>query len=188
MQILLRVLLALLTIRPDKIQPRIARAIHHYAVDDRLRLIVRELPDVESAGRADRFIEAAIAAQTEHVPASLLVSLGWGESRFDPAAQPACGVMQVYPQDLDEPEPQTACTRWRSDIDAGVAAGVHEIEIMLADKRVRGDLRTALLYRACGNSAFDGTCDAKKYTWVTYAMDRWRAIAARASRDVVPGV
>jgi len=185
MQILLRILLALGSISPKKIQQRISFALHHVADNARLHEVARGLPDVEPE-KADRFVDAAIAKQTSQVPASLLVALGWGESRFDEQAQPACGVMQVYPQDLDE-SPAT-CVHWRTNVAAGMEAGVREIEMMLADNRVRGDLQKALLYRACGNRAFDGTCDAKKYTWVTAAIARWHAIAARSSRDLIPDV
>lgn len=135
------------------------------------------LPDVDHPGMIDPFVNVALDEQTSRVPAALIVSLGWGESRFDPAAQPACGAMQVYPNDLNQP--RSRCAEWRKDLRAGVHAGVREIEMMLADKRVRGDLRRALLYRACGNKAFDGTCDPKKYAWVDAAIARWHALEAR---------
>lgn len=186
MQIVLKILLALTSIKPAKIQQHVAYELHHYADEARLHDVARELPDVTSPDLADRFVDAAIAKQTRRVPASLLVALGWGESRFDMNAQPACGVMQVYPHDLDEP--QAACVIWRSDLLAGVDAGVREIEVMLADTRVHGDMQRALLYRACGNRAFDGTCDPRKYAWVKSAMTLWHAIAARSSRDLIPGV
>lgn len=142
-----------------------------------LHSTARELPDV-ARDLVDPFVDVALDEQTQRVPAALLVSLGWGESRFDPDAQPACGAMQVYPNDLDEP--QSSCAEWRKDLRAGVRAGVREIEMMLADKRVRGDMRKALLYRACGNKAFDDTCSAAKYAWVDAAIARWRALERRA--------
>lgn len=145
----------------------------------------RKLPDVTSHDLVDRFVDVAVELQTPHVPAALLVALAWGESRFEASARPACGVMQVYPHDLGEPA--TACAEWRSDSRAGVRAGVREIELMLNDKRVRGDMRRALLYRACGNKAFDGSCSAKKRAWVTASMVRWHALAARVRQALVSG-
>jgi len=186
MQLLLQILLALVTARPDRVQHRVMFALHHIADDARLHEVARDLPDVAAPEMAANFVDAAIALQTPRVPASLLVALAWGESRFDLNAQPACGVMQVYPHDIYEPP--SACALWRRDLRAGVRAGVREIEMMLADRRVHGDMRTALLYRACGNSAFDGSCDEKKYVWVTDAMTRWQYISARATRDLLPGV
>lgn len=144
----------------------------------RLYAGANDLPDVDPA-KTNLFVTIALDEQMPRVPAALLVSLGWGESRFDPAAQPACGAMQVYPKDLDEP--QSRCAEWRKDLRAGIRAGVREIEVMLADKRVRGDLKRALLYRACGNAAFDGTCDAKKYAWVNAAIARWHALERHAT-------
>lgn len=189
MQILLRILFALVTAKPERIEQRIAFALHHFSDDVRLHEIARALPDVATPDWSESFVDAAIAAQTPRVPASLLVALGWGESRFDTNAQPACGVMQVFPHDLGEPP--SACAHWRKDLRAGVEAGVREIEMMLADKRVHGNMTLALFYRACGNSAFDGTCDAnkpEKRVWVATAMARWHDIAARSSRDLIPGV
>lgn len=156
---------------------RVAAAV--YGVDPDAKYL-REgahelLPDVDAPDRIDHFVEAALTAQTSRVPAALLVALAWGESRFDSAARPACGVMQVYPRYLDEPA--SACDEWRRDLRAGVRAGVREIELMLDDKRVHGNMRRALLYRACGNSAFDGSCSKAKRSWVTAALARWRALS-----------
>lgn len=142
-----------------------------------LHATANALPDVDHPKMTDPFLVAALNEQTPHVPAALIVALGWGESRFDPAARPACGAMQVYPNDLDEP--WSRCAEWRKDLRAGVHAGVREIEMMLADRRVHGNMRLALLYRACGNAAFDGTCVPGKYAWVDAAIARWRALAGR---------
>lgn len=144
----------------------------------RLHAGAHDLPDTDPKS-ADLFVEVALEEQTSRVPAALLVSLGWGESRFDPTARPACGALQVYPNDLGEPP--SRCVEWRKDLRAGVRAGVREIEMMLADKRVRGNLRRALLYRACGNAAFDNTCAAGKYVWVDAAIARWRALEGRST-------
>ena len=189
MHILLRILLATVAPASDvdvdaaQIQRRVSEAVRRLCDAWHLHEAARALPDVADPSLTDQFVNAAIDLQTPRVPAALIVAIGWGESRFESSAQPACGAMQVYPHDLGEP--QAACAEWRRDLRAGVRAGVREIETMLADKRVRGDMRRALLYRACGNKAFDGSCDAKKHAWVTAAVARWRSLASR--RASVPG-
>ncbi len=140
-----------------------------------LRSQAHKLPDVD-AKQLDDFIDAAAQEETKKVPAALLTSLAWAESRFKPDATPACGVMQVYPHDIDRP--QSDCDVWRKDVRAGVHAGVVEIEMLLADRRVNGDMFRALMYRACGNVFFDGTCDVKKERWVNAAIARWRWLEA----------
>lgn len=189
MQILLRSLLAIITTasggEADKLQHSVSEALHRVYEAWSLHDAARKLPDVASPDLVDQFVDVALELQTRRIPAALLVSLAWGESRFDASARPACGVMQVYPHDLGEP--MTACAEWRRDLHAGVRAGVREIELMLADKRVGGDMRRALLYRACGNKAFDGSCDAKKYAWVTASVARWYALTAKTRRTLVPG-
>lgn len=145
----------------------------------RLWGMAHEMPDVDHPEMIDPFVTAALAEETPNAPAALLIALGWGESRFDPRAQPACGAMQVYPNDLDLP--WSKCEEWRKDLRAGVRTGVLEIEIMLADKRVAGNLYRALLYRACGNSAFNGTCNPNKYAWVDLALARYHALERGSS-------
>jgi hypothetical protein len=174
MHVLLQILLAIVTSARG--------AVHRVHDGWVLHTTARQMPDVEHPELVDTLVDAAIRLQTPRVPAALIVALAWAEARFDPMAKPACGVMQVYPKDLDEP--QTSCARWRNDLEAGVAAGVREIEVMLADKRVHGNLRNALLYRACGNSAFDGTCDDKKYVWVTNAINLWQVIEPRHAKTL----
>lgn len=140
----------------------------------RLRAAALSLGDVRPAD-VDAFVSAAMDEQTASVPAALLVALGWGESRFDASAGPACGAMQVYPGDLGLP--WAACAAWAHDTRAGVRAGVQELELMLADGRVRGDLRRALLYRACGNAAFQpGACAMDG--WVNAAIARFHTVNA----------
>jgi hypothetical protein len=116
--------------------------------------------------------------ETECAPAELLLALAWGESRFESDAAPACGVMQVYPSDLGLAP--AACQAWRSSALEGFRAGVLELETEFADSRVRGDLRAALLYRACGNAAFvAGACG--KHGWVDAALTRYRTLRARTA-------
>ncbi len=144
---------------------------------DHVRARAHRLPDIADE-LVDPVVDAAFKHATRRVPAALIVALVWGESRGRNDAQPRCGVMQVWPADLDLPP--SNCAAWRHDIDAGVAAGVLEIETMLRDPRVAGDLRRALLYRACGNVAFDGSCKAEKIAWVDKAIARWHWLDAEA--------
>lgn len=126
-------------------------------------------PDVDPADVTTAWVAAEIE-QTQRVDASLLMAIMWHESRYQPSAGPACGVMQVYPHDiyLDD---ATSCRAWRTDVRAGVHAGVVEIEMMLAEKRVGGDLHTALMYRACGGRAFiPGACTMAG--WVNKVLER----------------
>lgn len=138
-------------------------------------LVVRAsaLPDVKP-GLAATMVEAATAAETPRVGADLVLGIAWPESRFEIGAMPRCGVMQVWPADLDLPARE--CARWRSSQRDGAAAGVLEIETMLSDRRVAGDVRVALMYRACGGSAFTGRC--QKARWVSDAMERARQLRA----------
>lgn len=125
-----------------------------------LLLRALEQPDVQPNDVAVAWIAAELEA-TPRVDAPLLMALMWPESRYQPTAGPACGVMQVYPHDLHLDD-ASSCALWKRDVRAGVRAGVLEIETMLDDRRVH-NLRAALLYRACGNKAFTGGC----------AMGRW---------------
>ena len=145
----------------------------------RLHVAAAELPDTDAAFVSPMVI-AAIAEETPKAPAALLVALAWGESRFDQRAQPLCGVLQVNPVDIGRPA--SDCAVWRGDLQLAVRAGVTEIEMMLVDHRVAGDLRKMLLYRACGNKAFDGTCDSKKYAWVEAAIARYKQIERTMAR------
>lgn len=138
-----------------------------------------ELPDVDPA-LIEPAIDAAIEASTPEISAPLLLALAWGESRFQLEAKPKCGVLQVDPKDLDAPA--SLCAVWASSMEAGFAAGVVELKMLLGDRRVHHDLRLALRYRACGNKAFDGTCSAAKLAWVEAAIAR-----ARWLSRVVPG-
>lgn len=117
-------------------------------------------PDVQPVDVVAAWIAAELEA-TPRVDAPLLMALMWPESRYQPTAGPACGVMQVYPHDIGLDD-ASSCALWKRDVRAGVRAGVLEIETMLADRRVH-NLREVLLYRACGNKAFTGKC----------AMGRW---------------
>lgn len=138
-----------------------------------LRSAVGELPDLDP-DLADRAVLAALTAATPYARVELLLSLAWSESRMDPTVRTgvACGVMQVVPSTV-------GLTSAVCDGDAllGFQMGVLEIETMLADRRVHGDERLMLLYRACGNAAFaprrPGDCVDRKSQWVANAL--WRA-------------
>jgi len=138
---------------------------------DRLRANVWALPDVRPE-LVDEAVDAALAVETKHVTAELLLALAWGESRMEPGLHTGfvCGALQVNPADIDEPHSQ--CKVWANDQVEGFAAGVKELEMMLLDHRVHGSLERALLYRACGNSAFNGTCSKKK--WPRWVIERTR--------------
>jgi hypothetical protein len=130
-----------------------------------LRSLAHNLPDIP-AERVDLAVTSAIAHATPVITAGLIVTLCWAESRCLPKTHDntGCGVLQVDPKDMDEPP--SMCAVYAESIESGVAIGVREIEILLADHRVHGNLRLALQYRACGNIAFDGTCSLKKLRWV----------------------
>lgn len=150
------VLAAALAVRPAAADSRI----------DRVRAAAHSLPDIDPK-RVDEAVDAAFQAETDRVPAELLLSIAWGETRFVSTVRTGrvCGVMGVNPEDIGRP--RSDCRRWGRDPLAGFRAGVTELEEMLADRRVHGRMRWALLYRACGNSAFDGTCRKGAYPgWV----------------------
>lgn len=145
------------------------------------------LPDVKP-GLIEPAVRAAIAQETEHVPAELLVSLAWSESRFEPGTETghACGIEQVIPADLGYP--RAVCWLWENDLGQAMAAGAEEIETELRDPRVHGDLRVALLYRACGNRAFvPGRCAGMNYVSAALHRAEWLRGASRRSRPPRPG-
>jgi hypothetical protein len=147
--------------------------------ENTVALLFRALdqPDIQAADVVLAWIAADLEA-TPRVDVPLLMALMWPESRYQPTAGPACGVMQVYPHDIGQDD-ASSCTLWRHDVRAGVRAGVIEIEMLLADHRVHS-LREALLYRACGNKAFvPGAC--ARGAWVEQVFVR-RAYLAGNSR------
>lgn len=138
-----------------------------------IRANAHDLPDVR-VELVDAAVDAALEVETPTVPAETLLAIAWGESRMEPGQRTGvvCGAMQVNPIDLDLP--RAACDVWARDTHQGFAAGARELAIMLADHRVHGDIRKALLYRACGNAAFDGTC--AKTAWPAWVLARARAL------------
>ena len=171
-------LTALRTLEPQAWVETLARSFR-VARATRLYDAAVELPDTD-ATLVRPMVDAAIAEETPRAPAALLVAAAWGESRFDQRAQPLCGVLQVSPVDIGRP--MSDCAAWRGDLQLAVRAGVTEIETMMADARVAGDLRRMLLYRACGNKAFDGTCAAAKYAWVEATIARYRQLEHAITR------
>jgi hypothetical protein len=157
------------------------RAADHSRMNASFALLLRALeqPDIQPTDVATAWTAAELEA-TPRVDAPLLMALMWPESRYQPTAGPACGVMQVYPHDIGLDD-ASSCALWRRDVRAGVRAGVIEIETMLADRRVH-NLREALLYRACGNKAFTGEC--AMFGWVDQVFAR-RAYLVGGSRPKV---
>lgn len=150
-----------------------------------LRSQAHGLPDI-TPSLVDEAVDAAIAVETHEIDAALLIALCWGESRCEPKTHDhaGCGVLQVNPKDLDEPA--TMCAVWAETIEAGMAAGVRELEVLLADHRVHHNMRLALQYRACGNKAFDGTCNAHKLGWVEEAMYHARVLRGTRGSWTMP--
>lgn len=110
-------------------------------------------------------VTAALTAETDRIPAELLLAVAWGESRFISATHTgkACGIMQTIPSSLDD------CNRWLDPVE-GFRAGVAELTEWSHDARTHGDLRLILLAQACGNRAFDRTCTKK--TWPGWVLAR----------------
>ncbi len=147
------------------------------SADERvMRRVLAELPS-QVGGVPNVVIEAAHRYATAVVSPELIVALSWAESKFSPRLRTGrvCGVMQVNPSDLSLP--RSLCDVWDRDPAAAVAAGIYEIELMLADRRVRGDIRRALMYRACGNAAFSGRC--RKGPWVDLVLHIARRMGDR---------
>lgn len=144
----------------------------------KIRANAHDLPDVQPE-LVDPAVDAALATETPAIPSELLLSIAWGESRFRPDQRTGvvCGALQVNPADIGEPREN--CARWSNNTRLGFAAGVRELEMMLADRRVHGNLRLALLYRACGNAAFDGTC--AKGRWPEWVLVRAAMIGGAAT-------
>jgi hypothetical protein len=158
----------------------IMRFLQFLVTTSRLQSATAALPDTQPELVAP-MVFAAMLEATPRAPAPLLVALAWGESRFEQGAQPLCGVLQVSPTDIGRP--MSDCAVWRKDLRLAVRAGVTEIETMLADQRVAGDLRRMLLYRACGNEAFSGGCSASKYAWVEAAIARYHLLERAVARE-----
>lgn len=142
--------------------------VHAATAHADLRELAHGLPDI-TRDHVDSAVTSALVHATPEVSASLLVALCWAESRCEIEARPRCGVLLVWPADMNEPP--SRCADYAATIDAGIAIGVAELEILLADHRVHHNLRLALRYRACGNVAFAGTCSKQKLRWVENALD-----------------
>jgi hypothetical protein len=153
---------------------RVVEVIYDEQLDDDAATLLShalDQPDVKPLDVTMAWAAAELEA-TPRVDAALAMALMWPESRYQPTAQPACGVMQVYPHDIYLPD-ASSCALCRHDVRAGVRAGVTEIEMLLADHRVHS-LRQALLYRACGNRAFTGECAMGR--WVDQALERRKVL------------
>lgn len=127
--------------------------------------------------RADEARDAAVGAllvETDSVPASLLVAIAWGESRFIPTTVTgrACGLVQTIP------DAHLSCEAMKVPI-VGMLAGRLELEGWL--RLARGDLHLALLAYACGFSAFDGSC--AKQAWPGWVLARARRLGLDTRRS-----
>ena len=128
------------------------------------------LPDIRRQD-AITAADAAALVETRRFPAELLLSIAWGESRFESATTNAygrvCGPMQTMARSRAD------CELMQQVPAYGFAAGVRELQAWARDRRTHGRLDLVLLGFACGNAAFDGTCRKLEYpSWVIHRMRR----------------
>lgn len=116
---------------------------------ERLRVRVLALGDVRPE-LIDDAVVAALGVETDDVPAELLLSLAWWESRLEPSLRNGhvCGALQVKPEDVGERSFRDACHRWSQDTWQGFKAGADELELWLGHSH--RSLYVALRARACG--------------------------------------
>lgn len=81
--------------------------------------VLDEAPWLEEA-EALEHVEAAIAHETDDIPAELMLAIAWRESRYDRTARPDCGVMQVTKKNLGSAQ---ACRAARASAAGGYQAG-----------------------------------------------------------------
>lgn len=153
--------------------PRVASADDRA---ERLRAGVLALGDVRSE-LIDDAVTAAIGVEAPAVPAELLLSLAWWESRLEPGLRNGrvCGALQVKPEDVGERSFRDACHRWAQDTWLGFQAGADELHTWL--RHAHGDMTIALRGRACGWTGLTQEC-GKKW-WV----DRVRQTAHKLKKE-----
>ncbi len=139
------------------------------SIEDRATRLVqnaRSLPDVATSD-AEAAARAALLVETDDISAELLVSVAWGESRFQSGTVTgrACGLVQTIGRDA------RSCRLMQIPI-VGMLAGVVELRLWL--HAAHGDVRLALAGYACGWSAFDGSCT--KQAWPGWVLRRARAL------------
>ncbi len=141
-----------------------------------LRQAIVSLPDVRP-DVVEPAVQGALLAETDRVPAELIIAISWGETRLiaTTVTGSACGPMSSIRRNRRQ------CNAVLNYTD-GYRAGVEELESHLRDRRIRGNIRLALLYFACGNSAFDGTC--KKKQWPGWVLRRAQYIQEHESKYV----
>lgn len=139
-----------------------------------LWLHTSRLPDVEPNVVVPAVI-GAMAAETPDFPAELLIAIGWGETRLDSRVHTkyVCGVMQAVITKRSD------CEQWSTDPIAGFRAGVAELEEWRHDRRTGGKLTNVLLAQACGQKAFEGTC--QKGHWPAWVIGRARCLEDAAN-------
>ena len=150
--------------------------LRHLELALRLQVAVPWLPPEVAYDHA----AAATAAETEHIPAELLLGIAFVESRFDPTAVSRveghtrktgsyrttavppqldrraslfCGPLQTYADSW------SACVGLR-ELSTAYAAGAGELRQWLRDPRVRGSTVRALAGHGCGNHGVaTGACN-----------------------------
>lgn len=172
--------------------------LRHLELALRLQIAVPWLPAQVAYDHA----MAAATAETEQVPAELLLGIAFVESRFDPRAvsrveghtrktgpylstqAPAhldrraslyCGPLQTYAPSW------SACMAMR-DLETAYAAGAAELAQWLRDRRVRGRTTRALAGHGCGNyGVLTGRCNG----YPERVLDMTRRIRATPAREGV---
>ena len=145
------------------------------AADNRRLPLIMAVADLEDI-REDLIVDAvdaALAEETAHVDASLMLAIAWGESRLDPLVKTGrvCGSMQTVAESAGQ------CKDLSSHVKS-YRSGARELETLLKDRRVHGSIRRALLYYACGNSAFTGRCP--KSSWPAWVLSRANTLRKRS--------
>lgn len=147
--------------------------------------------------RSDMIVLAALGAETPTISAELLVAISWYESNFhlDPnrvtgRKSKFCGTMQVRPSYVRlgwRGHDRILCSIWTRDPMIALVTGRMQIETILRDRRIAGDLRRALAYRACGESSLDGTCQKNTDAIVATLLSQERrlreSVRIRTSRS-----
>ena len=173
--------------------------LRHLELALRLHAAVPSLPAEVAFDHA----AAAVAAETDQIPAELLLGIAFVESRFDPTAvsrveghtrktgsyrtteAPAqldrraalfCGPLQTYAGSW------SACVGMR-DLSTGYTAGASELQQWLHDPRVRGTTVRALAGHGCGNfGVTTGRCNG----YPERVLDMTRRLRPMPSREPAP--
>jgi hypothetical protein len=172
---------------------------HHVLLAMQLQVAVPAIDPAVAFAHAG----AALRASTARVDAELLLAIAYVESRFDATAtsrvEGAARKTGSYPWSspparLDARASlycgplQTFAGSWREcmalrELPAAYAAGAHELEQWLRDRRVHGRVELALAGHGCGNHGVDtGHCNAYPARVLVTA----RRIASAAAASTSP--